>query len=213
MADPFHAFIRNLTVAMPGTTHGTAVISLPRSQVEMSQFDLEWQERITKVVRRVAKDLLANDETEVSEVVGRRLFDDVGQDRFRKQVSKDLCRLVLRAARTASAGMHAGGQRRHGDEGARAPAGALRDLLSSSASGVRCRAPGGRPSPRTRARGRGAGGRGRRASARGPGRRSASATSGVFVGSARPAARQAAAIAAAALRTVASFDRSARSAR
>ena len=43
--------------------------------------------------------------------------------------------------------------------------------------------------------------------------RSASATSGVFVGSGRPAARQAAAIAAAALRTVASFDRSARPAR
>ena len=43
---------------------------------------------ITKVVRRVAKDLLANDETEVSEVVRRRLFDDVGQDRFRKKVSR-----------------------------------------------------------------------------------------------------------------------------
>ena len=88
MADPFHAFIQNLTVAMTGTTHGAAVISLPRSQVEMSQFDLEWQEKITKVVRRVAKDLLANDETEVSEVVRRRLFDEVGQDRFRKRVSK-----------------------------------------------------------------------------------------------------------------------------
>ena len=31
MADPFHAFIQNLTVAMTGTTHGAAVISLPRS--------------------------------------------------------------------------------------------------------------------------------------------------------------------------------------
>ena len=88
MADPFHAFIQNLTVAMTGTTHGAAVISLPRSQVEMSDFDLAWQDKITKVVRRVAKDLLANDETEVSEVVRRRLFDDIGQDRFRKKVSK-----------------------------------------------------------------------------------------------------------------------------
>ena len=88
MADPFHAFIQNLTVAMTGTTHGAAVISLPRSQVEMSDFDLAWQDKITKVVRRVAKDLLANDETEVSEVVRRRLFDDIGQDRFRKKVSR-----------------------------------------------------------------------------------------------------------------------------
>ena len=31
MADRFHAFIQNLTVAMTGTTHGAAVISLPRS--------------------------------------------------------------------------------------------------------------------------------------------------------------------------------------
>ena len=88
MADPFHAFIQNLTVAMTGTTHGAAVISLPRSQVEMSDFDMAWQNKITKVVRRVAKDLLANDETEVSEVVRRRLFDDIGQDRFRKKVSR-----------------------------------------------------------------------------------------------------------------------------
>ena len=88
MADPFHAFIQNLTVAMTGTTHGAAVISLPRSQVEMSDFDMAWQNKITKVVRRVAKDLLANDETEVSEVVRRRLFDHIGRDRFRKRVSR-----------------------------------------------------------------------------------------------------------------------------
>ena len=78
LADPFHAFIQNLTVAMTGTTHGAAVISLPRSHVEMSDFDMAWQDKITKVVRRVAKDLLANDETEVSEVVRRRLFDAIG---------------------------------------------------------------------------------------------------------------------------------------
>jgi hypothetical protein len=71
MAEPFHAFIQNLTVATTGTTHGAAVISLPRSQVEMTDWDTEWQERISKVVRRVAKDLIANDETEISEVVRR----------------------------------------------------------------------------------------------------------------------------------------------
>ena len=88
MADPFLAFIQNLTVAMTGTTHGAAVISLPRSQIEMSDFDVAWQDKITKVVGRVAKNLLANDETEVSEVVRRRLFDDVGRDHLRKKVSK-----------------------------------------------------------------------------------------------------------------------------
>jgi hypothetical protein len=88
MAESFHAFIQNLTVAMTGTTHGAAVISLPRSQVEMTDWDMEWQEKITKVVRRVAKDLIANDETEISEVVRRRLFEDLGSERVRKNVAK-----------------------------------------------------------------------------------------------------------------------------
>ncbi len=88
MADSFHAFIQNLTVATTGTTHGAVVISLPRSQVEMTDWDMQWQDKITKVVRRVAKDLIANEETEISEVVRRRLFEDLGSDRTRKNVAK-----------------------------------------------------------------------------------------------------------------------------
>jgi Protein of unknown function (DUF499) len=84
----FHAFIQNLTVAMTGTTRSAAVISLPRSQVEMTDWDQEWQDRITKVVRRVAKDLIVNDEAEISEVIRRRLFEDIGKDSVRKTVAK-----------------------------------------------------------------------------------------------------------------------------
>jgi Protein of unknown function (DUF499) len=88
MAESFHAFIQNLTVATTGTTHGAAVVSLPRSQVEMTDWDFQWQERITKVVRRVAKDLIANDEAEICEVVRRRLFEDLGNERLRKSEAK-----------------------------------------------------------------------------------------------------------------------------
>ena len=88
MAESFHAFIQNLTVATMGTTRGAAVISLPRSQVEMTDWDQEWQDRISKVVRRVAKDLIANDETEISEVVRRRLFQDLGSEKIRKNVAR-----------------------------------------------------------------------------------------------------------------------------
>lgn len=88
MADGFHAFIQNLTVAMTATTHGAAVISLPRSQVEMTDWDKQWQDRITKVVRRVAKDLIANDETEISEVIRRRLFQNLGSEKIRRNVAK-----------------------------------------------------------------------------------------------------------------------------
>ncbi|HXF91319.1 MAG TPA: DUF499 domain-containing protein [Nitrospiraceae bacterium] len=88
MAEGFHAFIQNLTVALTGTTHSAAMISLPRSQVEMTDWDLQWQDKITKVVKRVAKDLFANDESEISEVVRRRLFEDLGPQKVRKAVAK-----------------------------------------------------------------------------------------------------------------------------
>ncbi len=87
LADGFYAFLQNLTVAMTGTTHSAAVISLPRSQVEMTDWDMQWQDKITKVVRRVAKDLIANDEGEISEVVRRRLFEDLGPEKHRRQVA------------------------------------------------------------------------------------------------------------------------------
>jgi hypothetical protein len=89
MADQFYAFIQNLTVAATGIQQGAAVISLPRSQVEMTEWDMQWQDKITKVVRRVAKDLIANDEAEISEVVRRRLFEDLGNERIRKSVAKE----------------------------------------------------------------------------------------------------------------------------
>lgn len=88
MAESFYAFLQNLTVAVTGTTQTVAVISLPRSQVEMTHWDQEWQERITKVVNRVAQDLIANDESEISEVVRRRLFEDLGNARMRRKVAK-----------------------------------------------------------------------------------------------------------------------------
>jgi hypothetical protein len=89
LAESFHSFIQNLTVAMTGTMNCATVISLPRSQVEMTPKDMEWQEKITKVVRRVAKDLIANDESEISEVVRRRLFENIGKEQIRKAVAKE----------------------------------------------------------------------------------------------------------------------------
>lgn len=87
LAEPFYAFIQNLTVAVTGTTRAAAVISLPRSQIEMTDWDRVWQDKITKVVRRVARDLIINDESEISEVVRRRLFEDLGSARIRGGVA------------------------------------------------------------------------------------------------------------------------------
>ena len=89
LAEPFHAFIQNLTVAATGASCGVAVVSLPRSQVEMTDWDREWQDKITKVVRRVAKDLISNDEAEISDVVRRRLFEDLGDEKLRGKIAKE----------------------------------------------------------------------------------------------------------------------------
>ena len=88
MAESFHAFIQNLSVAVTSTTRVVAVISLPRSQVEMTDWDQQWQDKITKVVRRVSHDLFANDESEISEVVCRRLFEDRGSPQMRRKIAK-----------------------------------------------------------------------------------------------------------------------------
>lgn len=87
MAEPFYAFLQNLTVAMTGTTHGATIISMPRSQTEMTDWDFQWQDRISKIVRRVARDLIVNDEAEIGEVVRRRLFENLGSERVRKNIA------------------------------------------------------------------------------------------------------------------------------
>ena len=89
MADQFHAFLQNLTVAVTGTTHAhRGKSACPRSQIEMTDWDREWQERITRVVGRVARNLIANDEAEISEVVRRRIFEDLGSERTRSNVAR-----------------------------------------------------------------------------------------------------------------------------
>ncbi|HEX5481496.1 MAG TPA: DUF499 domain-containing protein [Terriglobia bacterium] len=88
LAEAFYAFLDNTVRAMTGTTGCAAMLSLPRSRMEMTEFDEQWLDRISKVVNRVAKDLIANDESEISEVVRRRLFENLGRESTRKSVAK-----------------------------------------------------------------------------------------------------------------------------
>ena len=105
LAEPMHAFLHNIVRGFVGSNHRAAVISLPRSQVEMTEWDLNWQDKIVKVIGAVAKPLLVNDEAEISEVIRRRLFENLGPEKTQKIVATRLRRLVLRAARTTSARM------------------------------------------------------------------------------------------------------------
>ena len=87
-AEAFRDFLGNMVRALTGTTGCAAMVSLPQSKPEMHDYDLRWQDIIVKEVGRVAKQLIANDETEISEVVRRRLFEDLGSERVRKNVAK-----------------------------------------------------------------------------------------------------------------------------
>jgi hypothetical protein len=87
-AEGFRDFLGNLVRTVTGTTGSAAVISLPQSKPEMSDWDLRWQDVIVKEVNRVAKNLIANDEAEISEVVRLRLFEDLGSERIRRNVAK-----------------------------------------------------------------------------------------------------------------------------
>jgi hypothetical protein len=88
LVEPMHAFLHNIVRGFVGSNHRAAVISLPRSQVEMTDWDLQWQDKIVKVIGAVAKPLLVNDEGEISEVIRRRLFEDLGSEKTRKNVAR-----------------------------------------------------------------------------------------------------------------------------
>lgn len=88
MSGDFKAFLGNLVRTMTGTIRCAAMLSLPQSKPEMDDWELRWQDIITKEIGRVAKQLIVNDEAEISEVVRRRLFENIGSDRIRKNVSK-----------------------------------------------------------------------------------------------------------------------------
>jgi hypothetical protein len=84
----FRAFLGNVVRSMTGTTRCAAVVSLPQSKPEMDDWETRWQELICKEVGRVAKQLMVNDEAEISDVVRRRLFEDLGSEKIRKSVAK-----------------------------------------------------------------------------------------------------------------------------
>ncbi len=95
LAEPMHAFLHTIVRSFVGSNHRAAVISLPRSQVEMTDWDLQWHDKIVKVVGAVAKPLLVNDEAEISEVIRRRLFENLD---FSRPENKG----VLKAARSVA---------------------------------------------------------------------------------------------------------------
>jgi hypothetical protein len=87
-SEQFHSFLQNLTSALTGTERAVGVFSLPASPTEMTDRLFQWQTRLSKVVGRVGKPLIANDPEEISEIIRRRLFEDAGKLNVRKAIAK-----------------------------------------------------------------------------------------------------------------------------
>ena len=84
----FHSFMQNLTVTLTSSERAVGLFSLPASPTEMTDDLREWQEKLTRIVGRVGKDLVANDASEVSEIVRRRLFEETGRESMRRAVAR-----------------------------------------------------------------------------------------------------------------------------
>lgn len=94
-ADQFYSYVQNLTSALTATECAVGLLSLPASPTEMSDSLYEWQTKLTKVVGRVGRPLLAVDPEEISEIIRRRLFEDPGRKSMQQAVARQYAQWVF----------------------------------------------------------------------------------------------------------------------
>jgi hypothetical protein len=93
--DQFHAFMQNITSALPSVKAAVGMFSLPASPTEMTNGLIAWQDRLSKVVGRIGKPLIAADPAEVAEVIRRRLFEDAGRKSMQQAAARQYARWVF----------------------------------------------------------------------------------------------------------------------
>jgi Protein of unknown function (DUF499) len=88
LSSQFYEFIRELTGFADGRDKLVVVVSLPKSEEEMSAEDEQDFNRLAKATTRVAEPYLLARDLEIPEIVRRRLFDSVGsEDEVRKSAT------------------------------------------------------------------------------------------------------------------------------
>lgn len=78
LASQFYGFVHNLTEEADSRDRVCVVVSLPKSELEMSADDEGDFRRLSKVTTRVAEPYVLAKDLEIPEIVRRRLFDDAG---------------------------------------------------------------------------------------------------------------------------------------
>ncbi|MGO9179415.1 MAG: ATP-binding protein [Candidatus Limnocylindrales bacterium] len=92
VASQFYEFVHALTEEADARDRLCVVVSLPKSEEEMSVEDESDFRRLTKITTRVAEPYVLARDLEIPEIVRRRLFDSVGDDREVTATSRSYAR-------------------------------------------------------------------------------------------------------------------------
>ena len=75
MATQTYNFLQNLSEEVRGRDNVVLAVSIPASEMEMNPEDVADYQRVDKLLDRLGKPVLMSAETEISEIIRRRLFD------------------------------------------------------------------------------------------------------------------------------------------
>jgi hypothetical protein len=88
LASQFYEFLHNLTEEVSGRTGACLVLSLPKSEREMSVEDVVDLGRLENLGLRVGKAYVLSEGLEIAEIIRRRLFEDIGPKAEREAVAE-----------------------------------------------------------------------------------------------------------------------------
>jgi len=94
LASQFYEFLHNLSEEVSGRTGVCVVLSLPKSEREMSVEDQVDFARLQKLATRVGKPYVLSEGLEIAEIIRRRLFEDLGDESVRKAVAKSFAEWI-----------------------------------------------------------------------------------------------------------------------
>ncbi|MDQ6877157.1 MAG: DUF499 domain-containing protein [Candidatus Dormibacteraeota bacterium] len=94
LASQFMAFVQALTEEASGRAGLVLVMALPKSETEMSAEDQEDFRRLQRLSSRVDRPYILSEGLEISEIIRRRLFEDLGPVAERKATSRAYAKAV-----------------------------------------------------------------------------------------------------------------------
>ncbi|MEM4500619.1 MAG: DUF499 domain-containing protein [Thermofilaceae archaeon] len=88
LGSQFYSFLDVLTREIAGAKNVVLVISLPLSEYEMTPEDESEFQRLSKLLDRLSKAVILSEHIEIAEIVRRRLFEDLGDQKEIRRTAK-----------------------------------------------------------------------------------------------------------------------------